>query len=147
MGKNEEKIYFPSEVWLEEYVKKINANPEYAKAAANWEGDFLYVIEPDVTEPEQFRAQKIITYYDLWHGKCRKAFLVTPESRMPDAEFVVQGKYSIWVKVLQGKLDPIKALLSRQLKLKGNIAKALRAGKAAKELVRSAMLIENVKFL
>lgn len=147
MGTNEEKIYFPSEVWLEEYVKKINENPKYAKAAANWEGDFLYVIEPDGTEPEQFRAQKIITYYDLWHGKCRKAFLITPETGTPDSEFVCSGKYSVWVKVLQGKLDPIKALLSRQLKLKGNIAKALRAGKAAKELVRSAQLIENVEFL
>ncbi|MFX0195126.1 MAG: SCP2 sterol-binding domain-containing protein [Candidatus Hodarchaeota archaeon] len=143
----DKKIYFPSEEWLEEYIKKINKNPEYAKAAANWEGDFLYVIEPDGTEPEQFRAQKIFTYYDLWHGKCRKAFLVTPETGIPEAEFVCSGKYSVWVKVLKGKLDPIKAILNRQLKLKGNMDKALRAGKAAKELVRSAQLIENVEFL
>ncbi|MHA2370001.1 MAG: SCP2 sterol-binding domain-containing protein [Candidatus Hodarchaeales archaeon] len=144
---NQKTVYFPSEEWLEEYAKKINENPLYAKAAAKWEGDFLYVIQPDGTEPEEFRDQEIITYYDLWHGKCRKAFLVTEETGKPDAEFVCSGKYAVWAKVLKGELDPIKALMMRKFKLKGNMAKALRAGKAARELVRSANLIENVEFL
>ena len=148
MGLKKEKIFFPSEEWLKEYVKKINENPEYVKAAAQWEGDFLYVIEPNGTEPDEFRDQTIITYYDLWHGKCRKAFLVIPEETgIPDAAFVVSGKYSVWVQILKGELDPIKALMIRKLKLEGNLAKALRAKKATKELVRSAMLIENVEFL
>ncbi|MFQ5979135.1 MAG: SCP2 sterol-binding domain-containing protein [Candidatus Heimdallarchaeota archaeon] len=144
---DERKVFFPSEEWLAAYVKKINENPKYAQAAAKWEGDFLYVIEPDGTEPEEFRSQAIITYYDLWHGKCRNAFLVTPETGTPDSEFVCSGSYSTWIKVLKGELDPIKALMMRKFKLSGNMAKALRAGKAARELVRSAAMIENVEFL
>ena len=36
------------------------------------------------------------------------------------------------------QVDPIQALITRQLKLKGNMAKVLRAVKAAQELVNSA---------
>ncbi|MHA2295722.1 MAG: SCP2 sterol-binding domain-containing protein [Candidatus Hodarchaeales archaeon] len=147
MSSNDKKIYFPSEEWLEEYAKKINENPEYAKAAATWEGDFLWIMEPDGTEPEEFRDQTITTYLDLWHGKCRKAFQVTPETGTPDTEFVVTGKYSTWVSIMKGELDSVKALMTRKLKIKGNMAKALRATKATKELDRSAKMIENVEFL
>ncbi|MFX0095148.1 MAG: SCP2 sterol-binding domain-containing protein [Candidatus Hodarchaeota archaeon] len=66
---------------------------------------------------------------------------------MSDVAFVCSEKYSVWIKVLKGELNPIKALMTRKLKLKGNMSKALKASKAAKELVRSAMLIENIEFL
>ncbi|MFX1511053.1 MAG: SCP2 sterol-binding domain-containing protein [Promethearchaeota archaeon] len=147
MDTSEKKILFPSEEWLAEYVKKINENPEYEKAAKDWEGDFLWVLEPDGTEPEEFRGQMITTYYDLWHGQCRKAFLVTPEIPEPKTEYIISGEYSIWVKMLKGELSAFKAIMMRKLKVKGNLAKIMRANKATMELNRSARMIENVEFL
>ena len=41
------------------------------------------------------------------------------------------------------QVDPIQALITRQLKLKGNMAKVLRAVKAAQELVNSATRVET----
>lgn len=36
-----------SDEWVKEYMKAINESEEYAEAAKDWEGDFLFVIEPD----------------------------------------------------------------------------------------------------
>ncbi|MFW9992819.1 MAG: SCP2 sterol-binding domain-containing protein [Candidatus Odinarchaeota archaeon] len=72
---------------------------------------------------------------------------MTPETGTPAAEFVVTGDYSTWVKINKGELDSVKALMTRKLKIQGNLAKALRATRATKELNRSARMIENVEFL
>ena len=53
-------------------------------------------------------------------------------------EFEVSGKADSWKKVIDKKVDPIQALITRQLKLKGNMAKVLRSVKAAQELVNCA---------
>ena len=34
-------VLFPSEEWAKELVKRINADPEYAKIASEWEGGEL----------------------------------------------------------------------------------------------------------
>lgn len=139
-----EKVIFPSEEWVVEYVKKINESEKYAKAAATWEGDFLFVIEADGTGG---LTETVTTYFDLWHGKCRKAFVVTEETGTPDAEYVWSGKYSNWLTLLRGEVGPIKALMQRKFKLKGNYAKVMRATKAAQELVGCTTEVENVEFL
>ncbi|MFX0172392.1 MAG: SCP2 sterol-binding domain-containing protein [Candidatus Hodarchaeota archaeon] len=139
-----EKLLFPSEEWAQANVKKINSNEAYATAAATWEGDFFFVIEPDESGPKDF-DEPIVMYMDLWHGKCRKSYLVTPDNPAPEkVEYEWSGKYSNWLQLLKGEAkDPVKALMQRKFKLKGNMAKILKAVKAAKELVRSATLVEE----
>ncbi|MFX0202343.1 MAG: SCP2 sterol-binding domain-containing protein [Candidatus Hodarchaeota archaeon] len=141
---SKDKVIFPSQEWVEIFVEKVNSNVEYEKAAKNWEGDFLFIIESDGTGG---LTEIISIYCDLWHGKCRKAFIVTPETGTPKAEYEYSGKYGNWIKLLTGKIGPIKGLLARQFKLKGNMAKVLRAVKAAQELVRSTTMVENVEFM
>ena len=141
---NEAKVIFPSEEWVEKYVEKINSNPEYEKAAANWEGDFLFVIEPDGTGN---LTETVIMYCDLWHGKCRGAHMVPSGEDPPETAFTYSGKYSNWIKLLEGKIGPIKGLMMRRFKLKGDMAKVMKAVKAAQELVRSTTMVENVEFL
>lgn len=141
---SENKVTFPTQEWVEKFVEKVNSNVEYEKAAKDWEGDFLFLIEPDGTGS---LTETVSIYCDLWHGKCRKAFVVTPETGTPEAEYEYSGKYGNWIRLLTGKIGPIKGLLARQFKLKGNMAKVLRAVKAAQELVRSTTLVENVKYM
>ena len=50
-------------------------------------------------------------------------------------EFVISAPLGVWKKVIEKKLDPIQGLIKRQLKLKGNLCKIMRAVKAAQELV------------
>ena len=35
-----ETYYFPSQAWFDEYRERINADDEYAEAAADWDIDF-----------------------------------------------------------------------------------------------------------
>lgn len=142
------KLTFPSEEWAQENEKKLNANEAYASAAATWEGDFLFVIEPDGSSEafEEFaQGEPIVMYMDLWHGKCRGSYLVTPDRPAPEnVEYEWSGSYTNWVKLLRGEIsDPVKALLQRKFKLKGNMAKVLKAVKAAKELVKNSSSLEN----
>ena len=138
------KVIFPSEEWTEEFVKKVNESEKYAKAAATWEGDFIFVIEPDGTGG---LTEEIRIYCDLWHGKCRKAYVITEETGEPDAAFIWSGKYANRLKLLQKEVGPIKALMQRKFKLKGDYAKVMRATKAAQERVNCTTMVENVEFI
>jgi len=108
---------------------EINRSQAYEQAAKNWEGDFYFIVEP-----EGRLEETIYLYMDLWHGKCREAFLaVDPAQKAP--EFLMSAKASIWRKVIERQLDPIRGLLTRQIQLKGNMSMIMKNVKAAQELV------------
>jgi putative sterol carrier protein len=128
-------IPFMTDEWAKAFMEAINSNPAYREAATTWEGDFYFIAEMK-------DGSTATVYLDLWHGDCRDAYLVTdPGSKTP--EFEVSGKIPSWKKVMGKQVDPIQALITRQLKLKGNMAKVLRAVKAAQELVNSATKVDT----
>jgi putative sterol carrier protein len=119
-------------------MAELNKSESYRDAARNWEGDFYWIISglPGADKD-------VYLYVDLWHGACRDAFVVSdPATRKP--EFVIEANYPVWRKVVDKKLDPIQGMVTRQLKLKGNMLKILKAPKAATELVHCATLVETV---
>jgi len=118
-----------SEKWVQAFAQAINNSPGYAAAAETWEGDFYIIIEAGGAVEEE-----IVMYLDLWHGKCREAFVAADRS-VKDPEFVISAPESSWRKVIAKKLDPIQGMMTRQLKLQGNMVKIMKAVKAAKELV------------
>ena len=121
---------FPSDEWVKAYMEELNKSASYAEAAATWEGDFYFTVEiPGAEKPAHL-------YMDLWHGKCRDAFLVTDEAGKTPA-FRISGSIENWKKVLSKKLDPIQGMVTGQLKLKGPMAPIMKAVKAAKELVEA----------
>lgn len=122
-------IKFPSEEWLKALMEEINKSEAYRDAAKTWEGDFYFVIEP-----EGALKEKVVAYVDLWHGECRTAFIVADET-MKKPEFSLRAPLSVWRKVLEKKLDPIKGIMTGQLKLQGNFLKIMKSTKAALELV------------
>ncbi|MER3399833.1 MAG: hypothetical protein C4313_01640 [Thermoflexus sp.] len=120
---------FPSDAWIKALMEEVNRSPSYAEAAKNWEGDFYFVVEP-----EGPLARPVVLYMDLWHGRCREAFEVTDES-VKNPAYRMSAPYSVWKQVIQGKLDPIQALVTGRIKLKGNMVNIMRNVRAAKELV------------
>ena len=127
---SEEKVPFGTDTWIELFHAEINKSEAYRQAARTWEGDFYFIIEAEgsLTEP-------VYMYMDLWHGESREAF-ITRDPSVKDPEFVIRAPVSTWKEVVEMRLDPIKALMTKKLKLKGNMAKIMRAVKAANELVR-----------
>ena len=132
-------VKFATEEWLEEYVKTLNENKAYEEAAATWEGAFRFIVWPDEAAGIE---EEIILYMDLHHGKCR-GYEMLPNREAKDSPFVYEGKYENWKAIVEGRLDPIKALLTRQMKLTGDRAAVMRATRAAKELVRTAQIIKT----
>jgi len=126
------KFKFPSGEWIKAFKEELNKNETYAEAAKDWEGDFLFIVTPD-----EGLEKEMVFYVDLWHGKCRDAYMV-PDRETKTAEFIYEGPYSNWKKLIMGQLDPIQSLLLRKFKLKGNMAKIMRYTKAASELVKTA---------
>ena len=118
-----------SDKWVQAFSAAINESPAYAAAASTWEGDFYITIEPGGVLSEE-----IVMYLDLWHGKCRDAFVAKDRS-VKDPEFVISAPEAVWRKVIDKKLDPIQGMMTRQLKLQGNMIKIMKAVRAAKELV------------
>jgi putative sterol carrier protein len=128
---------FASDAWAKALMEAINNHDGYRQAAAGWEGDFYFVINKSQGFPED-----TYVYLDLWHGQCREAMRVT-DVAAKEPVFVMSAPSATWQKVLDGQLDPIKGLMSRQLKLKGPMVKILKMPKAAIELVNAAMTVET----
>jgi putative sterol carrier protein len=120
---------FASEEWVQALKEAINASQGYAQAAKTWEGDFYFIVDPGGPI-----AQEIVMYFDLYHGKCLDA-RICPDRAAETPAFVINAPYAAWRKVIDKKLDPIQGLMTRQLKLQGDMVKIMKAVKAAKELV------------
>lgn len=127
-------IPFATPEWVVALKDAINASAAYREAAKSWEGDFWFIVEPEAGQPESARK---LMYLDLWHGECREAFLADDES-VRNPEFRIWAPARHWRRVIQREIDPIRALMTNQLKLKGNFAKIMRNVKAAQELVLCA---------
>jgi putative sterol carrier protein len=124
-----ESIQFATEAWVKRFKAEINASESYRQAAKNWEGDFFFIVEADGAGNDP-----VCMYIDLFHGECREAF-ITDDLAGLSPEYSISGSLKVWQAIAQKQIDPMKALLTRQLKIKGNMAKIMRNVKAANELV------------
>ncbi len=131
------KLRFGSDEWVQALRDELNTSQAYEDAAKNWEGDFYFVVDPEGAVNES-----MYLYMDLWHGKCRAAFVAKDKSAKTPA-FVMSGPYSKWKKVVLAQLDPIQALMTGQLKLKGNMVMVMKNVKAAQEIVRACTRIDT----
>lgn len=130
-------VKFPSEGWIKELEAKLNASESYAQAAANWEGDTVYIVLPDADYHETSYL-----YIDLRHGKASGAReLRSPEEQK--ALFTGSAPFNTWRKVLEGRLDPIQAMFSGKIKMTGSMAQIQRTPKATYELTKIAGQIDT----
>ena len=124
---------FPSKEWLEGLEVKLNSDERYGQIAKNWEGDLFFFIEPDGNLREQLSF-----YLDLWHGKCRKVdYKPQPES-YPNPAFTLTATYENITSILAGNLNPVTAMLTSKLKVKGSMGYMLRNVPTVLDFVRCA---------
>jgi len=122
---------FPSAEWTAALEEQINNSDAYAQSAKTWEGDILFVVEGAGG-----------MHLDLWHGKCRGSSYVENPANAK-AEYRITAPADKWKSVLTGKLDPIQGMVTRQLKLEGNLVKIMKNVKAAQELVKCATKVDT----
>ncbi len=144
-------VKFASPEWAELYIDAVNNNEAYAKAADWWTGDFIFQVDPHGGLEKQ-----ILMWVGLHKGTCTGCAILkegetfkmlekgdTPTGEPFEVEFIYAARIDVWEKILKKELDPIRALLSGQAKVTGDMPKVLRATEAAKELVVSATRIDT----
>jgi putative sterol carrier protein len=124
---------FPSEEWLKGLEEKLNSDERYAQIAKNWEGDLFFFIEPDGNLTEQ-----LTFYLDLWHGKCRKVEYKPRPETYPNPAFTLTATYKDITAILSGKLNPMTAMMTSKLKVKGSMGYMMRNVPTVLDFVRCA---------
>jgi putative sterol carrier protein len=126
---------FPSAEWAERFRAALNENAGYREAAQAWEGDVMFLVwSPDRAVP----APGI--HLDLAHGSCTAATFL-PDARETSSEFVYSATAENWARLLRRELDPVRSTLDGTFKVRGNVAKAMRYMRAAKELIGTAATV------
>jgi putative sterol carrier protein len=129
------RLRFPSDEWIKELSSKLNESEAYEKSAKDWEGDFVFVVEPD-----DAYADTAYLFLALYHGKSPDAAVIASEDAR-EAEFVLRAPFGNWRRVIEGEMDPIQGMMTRKLQVEGNMMKIMRYPKAAKEIVSCCALI------
>ena len=123
---------FPSAEWASAYRKALNESAAYRDAARAWEGDILLLVRP--ADPS---APAPGVHLALAHGECSEA-TYHDDAREVSSEFVYEGTPESWGRLMRREVDPVKAILDGTFRIRGNLAKAMRFTRAAKELVETA---------
>jgi putative sterol carrier protein len=130
-------IPFASEPWLKALMAQLNQSQAYREAAGGWEGDMCVALDPDAGLKDQ-----VALYLDLWHGECRSV-RVLASGETPQAAFVLRAPYLRFVDVLQGRLDPMTAMINGRISVKGNMAVMLRNVPGVLEFVRQCQALDT----
>ncbi len=130
---------FPSAEWLEALKEKLNNDEQYARIASKWEGDIMFNIEAEGALKTPMKL-----YIDLWHGECRKAFIAddAQESELIPA-YVLSAPYNNFKRIIIGELDPMQAMITRKLRVKGSMAYMMRNVPVVLDFVRCAQEVDT----
>ncbi len=130
---------FPSAEWLKALEEKLNNDENYARIAKKWEGDIMFNIEPDGP-----LASTMKLYLDLWHGECRKAFVVDDEEASEQKPaYVLSAPYGNFARIIKGELDPMQAMITRKLRVRGSMPYMMRNVPVVLDFVRCAQEVDT----
>jgi putative sterol carrier protein len=110
---------FPSREWCEEAVRLVNQDPESALAGAGWDGDFGIVIEAEAGKlPKPFAI-----HVTPKNGRLEKLSVLRDPDELEEIEpaYLARAPYSIWKGLLLGTVDPVEAVLKRQIRMTGDL--------------------------
>ena len=113
---------FGSMEYMEEVKQRSNADEEYQRLAQDESDSYLMIVK---AEPNKDIPKTLAVGYAADHGAITEVWIGERKT-----DFVLQGLYGVWVRILTGQLDPNKAMMMRKLKVKGNLLQLLRTADA-----------------
>ncbi len=114
--------------WVDACANQLRESSTYRQAGQHWHWPLLLVlVTPDA--PDQ------MIYLDLQSGQCNEARIGTTTD-LAQVSFVLAASLATWQRVLTSQVDPIVAIMQRQLLLKkGSLTTLAMHAAAAKALV------------
>lgn len=135
---------FPSKEWTSAYADAVNANDAYRTAGKDWNhGTVAMVVRADASIGIEDDTAMIL---DVEGGTCRGTKYLTgmPAVEEENPAFIIVASYPRWKEVINGEIDPIKAMMQGKLKLtKGHLPTMLRFVESSRQLVASAQKVST----
>ena len=113
---------FASKEYLKEVMERSNADEKYLELVKGEDASYTFMIQ---AEPKKGVEKDIVLGYTVEDGKTTDIWLGERKT-----DFVISGKYGVWVDILTGKMGVTRAFLMRKLKVRGNLMKILKMSKA-----------------
>ncbi len=119
---------FPSQAWCQELQTTINVSDSFYKAAKDYSGKSIWVINPD-----EGLDRPVYLFFSWDHGKLVETGEI-PDRQARECDDTTTAPFSIWQRVLEGKLNPTPAIVRGQLKIEGKAIKIMRNVKVVQAL-------------
>lgn len=128
---------FPSAEWTKALKRALDNDATYREVARAWTfGAVAMIVRCD---PCYGVDQDVGIVLDVHRGECRGAQFVEGVNDPENAQFVIVGTYARWREVIEGRLDPIKAMMEGKLKLtRGHLPTIIRFVEPSRMLVAAA---------
>lgn len=110
---------FGSLEYVREVMERSNSDAEYLRLAKGENESYTMRILP---EPEKGVPGETVAGYQLEDGRITEVWEGGRET-----DFTLSAKYGVWVDILTGRLNAVKALSLRRLKIKGSFLKLLKS--------------------
>jgi len=113
---------FPSTSWAQALVEALAKSPAYASAGAGWTPGVIALTVAPAPSPETTGGTDAVTL-ELSAMGPSGGVATTLQEAVQQANLVLQASDDTWRALLSGVQDPVKALMSGQVKVaKGGLA-------------------------
>jgi hypothetical protein len=114
---------FASREWIEAAAAALNAQADLAEALAGLGRDAALVVEAD---PPAF-PRSVAVHAEHAAGRVARVVVLADEDDVLELEpaYVVRAPYRVWKALLRGG-DPVKAALSGQVRVRGDLEALVR---------------------
>lgn len=132
-------VLYPSDGWVKELQRVCNSDPEFKELGRHFAGKFIFQIEAEPGLLEQ------TAYLFFWpeRGEVKEALALSSPEERPDADYVITGKYSVWKNIVQAKQEPLRALMTRKLRLiKGKQIQILKEVRLALKIMNTCIKVD-----
>jgi hypothetical protein len=132
-------VLYPSDEWIKELRTVCNNDPEFKEACGDFGGKFIFQID---AEPGKLDTP---AYLFLWvdRGEAKDAMALSSPEERTDAEYVIAAKYSMWKRIVQGKQEPLRAIMTRKVRLtRGSQLKILKEARFAVKMINSCTHVD-----
>ncbi|MGH7665555.1 MAG: SCP2 sterol-binding domain-containing protein [Gemmatimonadaceae bacterium] len=122
--------------WADRYRSAINAEPLCRDTGRTWTWPLALILEQcrELGYPNGAAVRLEIT-----HGECHGATAFPVAGG--DAPFALRADYPVWKRIVRGELDPIAAVMRRELALEGSLPTLVAHVAFTRALVKAAQAV------